>query len=205
MATKPIERLLFTQGGNCFFCERPLPRDQASVEHLVAQTHGGKDNDENCVATCKTLNAVFGRMSLKEKLKIVIHQKGAFNCPAAQSKSLPPPSPNEIPKPQPTAKKSAVAHATPRSRDERLDLVIKDLKRRGNSRPGKQETLENTIRACLVQLGEPPGELPGIMRELQTKAYVTIEKKRSRTNYHELIPPNSWLTCSQRPHLRAAA
>ncbi|MFY9810505.1 HNH endonuclease [Aquabacterium sp.] len=177
MATKPIERLLFAQGGNCFFCEKPLPREHASVEHLVAQTHGGKDNDENCVATCKTLNALFGRMSLKEKLKIVIHQKGAFKCPASQVKASPPAA-NEAQKPKPAAKKAIAASVTPRSRDERLDLVIKDLKRRGNSRPGKQETLENTIRAHLAQLGEPPGELPGILRELQTKAYVTIENKK---------------------------
>ena len=182
MATKPIERLLFAQGGNCFFCEKPLPRDHASVEHLIAQTHGGKDNDENCVATCKTLNALFGRMSLKEKLKIVIHQKGAFACPAGQTKTLAPSQSTqplvEAPKLKPAAKKAAAARPAPRSRDERLDLVIKDLKRRGNSRPGKQDTLENTIRAYLVQLGEAPSEVPGIMRELQAKAYVTIENKK---------------------------
>lgn len=181
MATKPIERLLFAQGGNCFFCEKPLPRDHASVEHLIAQTHGGKDNDENCVATCKTLNALFGRMSLKEKLKIVIHQKGAFACPAGQTKTLAPSQSTqplvEAPKLKPAAKKAA-ARPAPRSRDERLDLVIKDLKRRGNSRPGKQDTLENTIRAYLVQLGEAPSEVPGIMRELQAKAYVAIENKK---------------------------
>jgi hypothetical protein len=182
MATKPIERLLFAQGGNCFFCEKPLPRDYASVEHLVAQTHGGKDNDENCVATCKTLNALFGRMSLKEKLKIVIHQKGAFKCPASHTKapaSSQAAQPSaEATKPKPAAKKAVAARPTPRSRDERLELVIKDLKRRGNSRPGKQDTLENTIRAHLIQLGEAPGELPGIMRELQTRAYVSIENKK---------------------------
>ena len=178
MTTRPIERLLFAQGGNCFFCEKHLPRDKASVEHLVAQTHGGKDNDENCVAACKTLNALFGRMSLKEKLKIVIHQKGTFNCPAGESKSqkvLSAPVQSKVTQP---AVKKAVTRAKPRSRDERLDIVIKDLKRRGNSRPGKQDTLENTIRAYLVQQGEAPSELPGIMRDLQAKSYVIIENKK---------------------------
>jgi len=176
MATKPIERLMFAQGGNCFFCEKPLPRDQASVEHLVAQAHGGKDNDENCVATCKSLNSLFGRMSLKEKMKIVIHQRGEFQCPnraSSPSKSKPPPTPTQPPKTQAVAKKPAT-----RSREERIELVIKDLKRRGNSRPGKIDTLENTVRAYMVQQGEPPGELPGIMRELLSRSYVVIENNK---------------------------
>ncbi len=82
MPTKPIERLMFAQGGECFFCRRPLRKADASVEHLVAVTHGGKDNDENCVACCKSLNTLFGRMSLKEKLHIILNQKGDFACPA---------------------------------------------------------------------------------------------------------------------------
>ena len=56
MRTKPLDRLLFTQGGECFFCHQPLPREEASIEHLVAVTHGGKDNDENVVACCQALN-----------------------------------------------------------------------------------------------------------------------------------------------------
>jgi 5-methylcytosine-specific restriction endonuclease McrA len=78
MPTKPLERLIFTQGGNCFFCRKPLGKAEASVGHLVAVSHGGKDNDENCVACCKALNSLFGRMSLKEKLQIVLNQKGVL-------------------------------------------------------------------------------------------------------------------------------
>jgi hypothetical protein len=55
MPTKPIERLMFAQGGQCFFCRKPLQKAEASVEHLVGLAHGGKDNDENCVACCKAL------------------------------------------------------------------------------------------------------------------------------------------------------
>lgn len=177
MATKPIERLIFAQGGKCFFCEEPLPRDQASVEHLVAQAHGGRSNDENCVATCKSLNSLFGRMSLKEKLKIIINQQGNFLCPnriAPQLKSA------DVPvqvQPQPPEKKP-ISRQTNRSQNERLDLVIKDLKRRGNSRPGKLDKLENTIRAYLLQLGETPREVQSIMQELQSRSYVSVENKK---------------------------
>ena len=33
MPTTPIQRLLFAQGGNCFFCSHKLTKAEASVEH----------------------------------------------------------------------------------------------------------------------------------------------------------------------------
>src|SRR5512145_76431 len=81
MPTKPLDRLLFTQGGVCFFCREPLPQSEASVEHLVASANGGGNGDDNCVACCKALNALFGSMSLKEKIQLVLNQKGHFKCP----------------------------------------------------------------------------------------------------------------------------
>ena len=177
MATKPIERLLFAQGGDCFFCERPLPREMASVEHLVAKANGGKDNDENCVAACQSLNKLFGRMSLKEKLKIVLHQRGNFRCPDTSRAQLLDGRVESAPA-SVTSKAVMAVETTIRSREDRFELIVKDLKRRGNSRPGKLDTLENTIRAYLVQLGEAPAELPGIMRELQSRAYVSIKNKK---------------------------
>ena len=67
MPTKPLDRLMFAQGKSCFFCKALLPQSEASVEHLVASANGGGNSDENCVACCKALNALFGSMSLKEK------------------------------------------------------------------------------------------------------------------------------------------
>ena len=68
MPTTPLQRLLFAQGGDCFFCRKKLGKAEASVEHLVALTHGGRDNDENCVACCKSLNSLFGRMSRRPQI-----------------------------------------------------------------------------------------------------------------------------------------
>ncbi|HET7797493.1 MAG TPA: HNH endonuclease, partial [Nevskia sp.] len=62
MPTKPIDRLLFVQGGHCFFCKRALDKADASVEHLLAASRGGPNSDENCVACCKSVNALFGSM-----------------------------------------------------------------------------------------------------------------------------------------------
>jgi len=69
MPTKPIDRLLFAQGGLCFFCSQMLPKAEASIEHLVAVARGGPNGDDNCVACCKSINMLLGSMSLKEKIK----------------------------------------------------------------------------------------------------------------------------------------
>lgn len=84
MATKPIDRLLFAQGGQCFFCLKQLTKQEASVEHLLASSNGGSNSDDNCVVTCKSLNALLGSMTLKEKIKVVLNQKGKFKCPNAK-------------------------------------------------------------------------------------------------------------------------
>ncbi len=65
----------------CFFCKAPLPQSEASVEHLVASANGGGNGDENCVACCKAINALLGSMSLKEKIQLVLNQRGEFRCP----------------------------------------------------------------------------------------------------------------------------
>jgi hypothetical protein len=81
---KQLERLLFEQGGDCFFCRNPLAKEDASVEHLLAQANGGTSAEENVVACCKALNALLGNKPLKEKFAIVLRQKGALQCPASK-------------------------------------------------------------------------------------------------------------------------
>ena len=100
MPTTALDRLMFAQGGVCFFCKEPLPPAEASVEHLVASANGGGNNDENCVACCRSLNALLGSKSLKEKIQIVLNQKGQFKCPnrTAAEKARKPVSPSQAPK-----------------------------------------------------------------------------------------------------------
>ena len=78
---KQLDRLLFMQGNRCFFCGDSIPDGEASVEHLVASSKGGARDDENCVACCKTINGVFGSLSVKAKLQIVLSHRGQFKCP----------------------------------------------------------------------------------------------------------------------------
>lgn len=79
---KQLDRLLFEQGGKCFFCLASLDKANASVEHLLAKANGGTDDEGNVVACCKSLNAILGRKPLKEKIQIVLRQDEGFNCPA---------------------------------------------------------------------------------------------------------------------------
>lgn len=144
--TTHLERLLFSQGGQCFFCRKPLPKTEASVEHLVASANGGTSEDGNCIACCKALNHLLGSKSIKEKLQIVLNQRGNFQCPgnvSAQATSAP--STNNqttVPKPASTVVNGAAAP---------IDLVLTDLKKRGASRPRKVSTLTSTIKALLKQ------------------------------------------------------
>lgn len=79
---KQLERILFAQGGECFFCKKRLGKDEASVEHLVALANGGRNDEDNCVVCCKQLNSLLGSKSIKGKLLVVLNQRGAFLCPA---------------------------------------------------------------------------------------------------------------------------
>ena len=89
MPTTQLQRMMFLQGQLCFFCNRTIPKAEASVEHLVPASAGGSDHPDNLVACCKTLNALFGSMNVKEKLRAILKQNGRFVCPN-QPPSQPP-------------------------------------------------------------------------------------------------------------------
>lgn len=132
MISKPLSRLLYVQGGKCFFCAKELPPAEASVEHLVATANGGGNSEDNCVACCKALNALLGRMSIKEKIRVILNQNGNFQCP----KDIHPETTKAPKEPEPKADEK-----------DRLAAVLEDLRRRGAARPGSLKTLKSTISA----------------------------------------------------------
>jgi hypothetical protein len=149
--TKPIERLLFAQGGRCFFCQQILTPGEASIEHLMAKANGGLNGDENTVACCKALNALLGSMSLKEKLRVILNQNGQFKCPNGKPKP-------KIPSPLP---------------HRALERVVADLRKRGPGRPRTLKTLGSTINN-LFQNGLSPEQLSSIVHHLQVSRIVTL-------------------------------
>lgn len=169
--TTHLDRLLFAQGGQCFFCRKQLPKAEASVEHLVASANGGTNDDGNCVACCKALNHLLGSKSIKEKMQIVLNQRGNFQCPGSGGiePTVPPCAP-------PVA---AVAKGIPAASNgsaSSLDLVLADLKKRGASRPRKVATLTSTIKALLKQQQKPNSdvEVVNLIAELQKRGKVLV-------------------------------
>jgi hypothetical protein len=156
---KQLDRLMFLQGGLCFFCKQPLPAAEASVEHLLASANGGSNSEDNCVACCKSLNAIFGHKSLKEKLQVVLNQKGQFRCP----------------------KGAASAHAivaietppVPATSGDKLALVLTDIQKRGSARPRRVATLRNTINAVFQkQLNDE--QISSLIDQLQAQKVIVV-------------------------------
>jgi hypothetical protein len=174
MPTKRLERLMFVQGGNCFFCKSPLPKADASIEHLFASANGGGNNEENCVVCCKSLNAILGSMSLKEKFQVVLNQKGNFKCPrgigaagdaadaAIVKAKLPPVALSNDP-----IKKLPKA--------DNFALVVANLKLRGNARPRSIRTLTSSI-ATIFPNGIAEVEIAAIIQKLQSTGSVTLNE-----------------------------
>jgi hypothetical protein len=164
MPTKPLDRLMFAQGGLCFFCKKPIAQSDASVEHLVASANGGGNGDDNCVACCKALNALFGSMSLKEKIQLVLNQRGDFKCPNGVG-----------------ARKAAVSDAVvrplgsqaPESHSERLAKVVADLQKRGPARPRTVKTLSSTISA-LFQKQITEREVSSLVEHLRREGLIVV-------------------------------
>jgi hypothetical protein len=172
MPMKPLDRLMFAQGGLCFFCEEPLLQSEASVEHLVASANGGGNGGDNCVGCCKALNALFGSMSLKEKFLLVLNQKGQFRCPNAAG-----------------ARKKAVSDAVggaslpqaSKSPSEKVARIIADLEKRGSARPRTVKTLSSTISALFQKkISEP--EVSSLIERL--RAGGVIEVDGVKVSYH---------------------
>ena len=163
MTTKPLDRLMFAQGGLCFFCNMPLPKADASVEHLVPSSRAGSNSDDNCVACCKAVNALFGSMSLKEKIRVVLNQNGKFVCPNGTGSAKPSPS-------------TPAKAAPPTPKIDNYAVVLADLKKRGPSRPRKVETLKSTIRATVKNARSTitEAQLETLIKHLQANGKIVI-------------------------------
>lgn len=166
-----LDRLLFAQGGQCFFCRKALPKAEASVEHLVASANGGLNDDGNCVACCKALNHLLGAKSIKEKMQIILNQRGNFQCPGNIPTQLP-----TVASPTPPAPTSSPKPITGNGNIAAIDLVLADLKKRGASRPRKVSTLSSTVKALLKQQQKPntDAEVAKLIAELQRRGKVVV-------------------------------
>ena len=164
MQNGALTRLLFAQGRLCFFCKAPLPQNEASVEHLVARANGGSDQDENCVACCKSLNASLGRMSLKEKIQVVLNQTRPFECPNGAQWKVEKMAPEVLAK---STKSVAARHAQ----------VAAHLKKLGKAKPRTVPKLKNVI-VVLFQNKLSQHEVDALVRELQSRRVISINQAK---------------------------
>lgn len=163
MPTKPLDRLMFAQGGLCFFCKEPLAQSDASVEHLVASANGGGNGDDNCVACCQALNALFGSMSLKEKIQLVLNQRGTFRCPnGAGTRSA-------------TVANAVIRESRPHTQvsPEKIARIVADLQKRGSARPRTVRTLSSTITA-LFQKQITEQEAASLIDQLRRDGVIVV-------------------------------
>jgi hypothetical protein len=138
---------------------------------LVAVANGGKNGDENCVACCKTLNRLLGRMSLKEKLQVVLNQQGAFRCPNGRESR--------------ESAQAPVASSGLAMPADRIAAVVADLRRRGSARPRTIKTLTGTV-AALFKKSLSEQQIATLLSQMQAERLITVEG----TNVSYDLPPS---------------
>lgn len=157
---KQLQRLMYLQGERCFFCNNPIPAGESSIEHLVASANGGSNSEENCVACCKTLNALLGSKPLKEKIHIILNQRGRFQCPKQQHATETPATDSVMELPV-----------------DPIIMVIADLQKRGPHRPKGVQALRNTVGALFKnEISEQ--EIDALLEKLILLNYAVIEDKK---------------------------
>jgi curli biogenesis system outer membrane secretion channel CsgG len=106
-------------------------------------------------------------MSLKEKIQVVLKQKGQFKCP------------NGIPaaKAKQTPGAKVKAHGAIKTKPDNFTMVVANLKQRGNARPRTLKTLTSTV-ASLFPKGLPEGELTALVEQLQSTGKVTVAENK---------------------------
>jgi hypothetical protein len=68
---KKLNALLFNQGGKCFYCDAVLDIQEATVDHVIPQSKGGRNDLDNLVVCCKYANHAFRDYSPKQKLAVI--------------------------------------------------------------------------------------------------------------------------------------
>ena len=175
--SKHLDRLLFVQGGICFFCKQPLCKSEASVEHLLATANGGGNQDSNCVACCKSVNTILGNMSLKEKFQVVLNQQGKFVCPNNIAAAMTPPSPASSPPAVSPAPAPAPAPAKKTVADIDMTAIVANLVNRGTSRPNSIKSLSNTIMTLLPK-GAGEKQVQAAIKQLVSSKKITLDGEK---------------------------
>jgi hypothetical protein len=61
--------VLERDGSHCFYCHKPMPEGDMTLEHLVAVKHGGKNSSANLVLAHALCNERMGSRPVIEKIR----------------------------------------------------------------------------------------------------------------------------------------
>ena len=83
-----IERLLFLSNNKCFYCGQSLDNNEATIEHIIPKSSGGKNDIDNLVVCCRAMNQMLADISPKKKIELVMTGKGLILCPKSNYVNL---------------------------------------------------------------------------------------------------------------------
>jgi hypothetical protein len=110
------------------------------------------------------LNALLGSLSLKEKIQVILNQRGDFKCPNSMG--------SVNPAAAPAATRAAASHAS-KSVNEKVAFIVADLQKRGSARPRTVSTLSTTIGALSrKQLSD--AEVSSLIEALCAQGFVMV-------------------------------
>jgi hypothetical protein len=199
---KQLERILFAQGGECFFCKQPLPKEKASVEHLVALANGGRNEEDNCVVCCKQLNSLLGSKSIKAKILVVLNQRGAFICPT-DSEPLPDAQPALVQvrandpaasTPRPKAKKApryvfTLAGAEPSSKSSarKADPVASSAASKPATKQPPRKLKDDNFSLVVANLKQRGTSKPRTLKTLSSTVSALLPKGHAKSELTSLL------------------
>ena len=128
----------------------------------MASSKGGPNSDDNCVACCRAINTLLGSMSLQEKIKVVLNQKGNFKCPNGTDSKQPASAPTLVNPKKPTVAKVAGP----------LELLTKNLKARTKDRPTKISNLTADIKS--QKFGLTDSGIHDLIEKLKAQGKVVV-------------------------------
>lgn len=75
------EQLYLLQGSRCFYCDKAIPPEDRSLEHVIPSSSGGLADAENAVVVCEAANQLLGAASPKQKIIMLKAGGGKIECP----------------------------------------------------------------------------------------------------------------------------
>lgn len=73
------QTLVERDGDGCMYCAKPLTIDDATIEHIVAATHGGPNHLANLALACQPCNVEASHLSAREKFELAMRKRSAVS------------------------------------------------------------------------------------------------------------------------------